>query len=880
MLSSSEPADKVPEKLVKVIQTFVVIPSLPAPLEGLRELAYNLRWTWSHKTIDLFRRLDNDLWESSGHNPVLLLGRIGQGRLQRAAADEAFLAHLHRVKQEFDAYMRSEGTWFTRQHGTPRAPLAAYFSAEFGITESLSIFAGGLGILAGDHLKSASDLGVPLVGVGLLYQQASFKQTLTSGGWQQEIYEDNDFANLLLLQEKHADQTSLTVAVPMAGHDVYAQVWRAQVGRVSLYLLDTNIPQNQLAEDRAITARLYGGDSETRLRQELILGVGGYRALAELGILPGVFHMNEGHSAFLALERVRQLMEQQKLSFRESAEQASAGLIFTTHTPVEAGHDYFSSALMGSYLQDYSRSFGLSWQEFLALGRRDSSNDNEEFCMTALALRLASFSNAVSKLHGEVSRRMWEDLWPGVPTAETPISHVTNGVHFPSWVSGEMHYLYDRYLGPKWREEPADRDVWRNVENIPAEELWRNHERRRERLVAFARTRLRKQLKQRGACSTESAACEDVLDSRVLTIGFARRFATYKRANLFLQDTDRLARILTNAQHPVQIIMAGKAHPQDEQGKEVIRRIVDVIQKKGLRTRIAFLEDYDMNVARYLVQGADIWLNTPLRPMEACGTSGMKAAANGVLNVSTLDGWWDEAWAPDLPEARLAPGWAIGGREHFESREYQNQNEAQAFYDLLEQDLVPAFYDRKADGLPRRWLARMQAAIAGLCPVYNSHRMVREYVENYYLAAHQRHSQLAAQGAANAKEFSAWKDRVRACWPRIKVESVDTAGDSEVSVGSAIRSRAKIRLGALSPEDVAVELYAGRLDTEENITGGLIRLMEAVAQEGDLHVFETAFEPCAESGRYGYTVRVKPFHRGSESMLIPGCITWAGDESK
>ncbi len=861
---------------MKPIQTFAVTPSLPLNLEGLRKLAYNLRWAWSHKTIELFRRLDDDLWESTGHNPVLMLGKISQAKLQSAADDDAFLAHLNQVTQEFDAYMSGDGAWFAREHGKRTAPLVAYFSAEFGLTESLSIFAGGLGILAGDHLKSASNLGVPLVGVGLLYQQTSFRQRLASTGWQQEVYQDNDFANLPLIQEIGTDGAPLTVAVPLAGREVHAQIWRAQVGRVSLFLLDTNIARNEAPEDRAITAQLYGGDRETRIRQELVLGIGGYRALAALGIHPSVFHMNEGHSAFLALERVRQLMRDQNLSFRESGEEASASLIFTTHTPVEAGHDYFSPTLMGRYLGEYSRAFGLSWEDFLALGRRNPADHNEEFCMTALAMRLASFRNAVSRLHGEVSRKMWKDLWPGLPVEETPIGHVTNGIHFPSWVSGEMHHLYDRYLGPRWREEPADSGVWQHAENIPSEELWHSHERGRERLVAFARTRLLAELKRRGAPAAETMACEDVLDSRVLTIGFARRFATYKRANLFLRDPDRLARILKAEERPVQIILAGKAHPQDNLGKELISRIVTVIHEQNLRARLVFLEDYDMTVARYLVQGADIWLNTPLRPLEACGTSGMKAAANGVLNVSTLDGWWDEAWVSDIQGVRLSPGWAIGRRETFEDREYQDQVEAEAFYDLLEQDLVPTFYDRKADGLPRRWLARMKAAIRSLCPVYNAHRMVKEYVESYYLVANERHARLAAQGAANARELSAWKDKVRACWPQVRVECVEPPGQSEVSVGGEIKSRAKVHLGALSPEDVAVELYAGRLDTCENITGGLIRLMQAVAREGDLHVFETAFGPCPESGRYGYTVRVKPFHRDSDPVLVAGCITWAG----
>ena len=862
---------------MKPIRTFAVIPNLPAPLERLRTLAYNLRWAWSHPTLDLFRRLDSDLWESCGHNPVSMLGKIDQARLLAAAVDEAFLSQLDHVATSLDAYMSGGKTaWFSRQHGAGNVPLVAYFSAEFGITESLSIFAGGLGILAGDHLKSASDLGVPLVGVGLLYQLASFKQRLNNAGWQQELFIDNDFANLPLTLQKYPDGTPLTVTVPMAGRDAYAQVWRVQVGRVSLFLLDTNLALNQAAEDRAITAQLYGGDRETRIRQELMLGLGGYRALEALGIRPTVFHMNEGHSAFLGLERVRKLMNDQHLSFREAAEEAAASLVFTSHTPVEAGHDYFSPGLMARYMRDYATSFGISWEEFLGLGRRSPTNDHEEFCMTALALRLASFSNGVSKLHGEVSRGMWADLWPGLPTDEVPIGHVTNGVHFQSWVSADLHQLYDRYLGPRWREKPADREVWRHVESIPSEELWRCHERRRERLVAFSRARLIDEMKRRGAPLAEIRACEDALDSRILTIGFARRFATYKRANLFLRNPDRLVRILNDTQRPVQIILAGKAHPSDDAGKELIRRIVTLIRERGLRSRLVFLEDYDMTVARYLVQGADIWLNTPLRPLEACGTSGMKAAANGVMNLSALDGWWAEAWVPDIQGVRLSPGWAIGRAETYPDRETQDQVEAETFYDLLETDLAPTFYDRRADGIPRRWLARMKATITTLSPVYNSHRMVREYVENSYLVAHQRHGALAAQGAANARQLAAWKEKVRACWPQVRIDSVETRSESEVSVGGEVKSRAKVWLGPLSPDEVSVELYAGKLDTEENITGGIVRLMQAVAREGDLHIFETSFGPCVESGRHGYTVRVKPFHRESNTEIVPGCLTWAG----
>ena len=628
---------------MRPVQVFQVIPSLPAPLEGLRQLAYNLRWAWDHDTIELFRRLDSELWESTGHNPVLMLGSVEQGELEAAAKDEAFLAHLERKLKELDAYLNSPSTWFQRTYGDPGAMLVAYFSAEFGLTECLSVFAGGLGVLAGDHLKSASDLGVPLVGVGLLYQQGYFKQYLNPAGWQQETYEDNDFRNLPLSLELRPDGRPLTIEINYDGRVVAARIWKVRVGRVNLYLLDTNVASNR-QDDRDITDQLYGGDLEMRLKQEILLGIGGHRALEALGLEPTVYHMNEGHSAFLAVEWVRRLTEKHKLSFAEARDVASAGLIFTTHTPVPAGHDYFPTALLDRYLGNYIRRLGLAPADFYGLGRQHPERQDEDFCMTVLALRTASASNGVSKLHGQVSRGMWKSIWPGVPEDEIPIGHVTNGVHFRSWISHEMNQLYDRYLGPKWREEHADANLWRRVESIPAEELWRSHERRRERLVAFARRRLRIQLQRRGAPQSEIDAADEVLDPDALTIGFARRFATYKRASLVLSDLHRLQQILNQPGRPVQIVFAGKAHPRDDAGKALIQQVVKFAQQKEFRRRLVFLEDYDMAVARYLVQGSDIWLNTPLRPLEASGTSGMKALANGGLNLSTLDGWWDEAW--------------------------------------------------------------------------------------------------------------------------------------------------------------------------------------------------------------------------------------------
>lgn len=862
---------------MKPVDTFVIKPCLPAPLEPLREIAHNLRWAWDHDTIALFRRLDDDLWEESRHNPVRMLGSVDQAKLEAAAADVGFLAHLDRVTRALEAYVAAQSTWFDRAHsGADARPLVAYFSAEFGITECLSIFAGGLGVLAGDHLKSASDLGVPLVGVGLLYQQGYFRQYLNQAGWQQEVYESNDFYNLPLTLVQQPDGEPLTIHVSFPGRDVVAQLWRAQVGRVPLYLLDTNVPNNSRI-DQDITDQLYGGDLEMRIKQEIVLGIGGYRALEALDLEPAVYHMNEGHSAFLSLERIRRLMESSDLSFAEAREAASASLIFTTHTPVAAGHDYFTPDLIHRYLADYARSLGLSRQEFLDLGREDPGNENAPFCMTTLALRLAANSNGVSRLHGQVTRRMWQVLWPGVPEDQVPIGHVTNGVHFRSWISEEMNQLYDRYLGPRWREEPGDQAVWERAQRIAAEELWRTHERRRERLVAFVRRRLRAQLEQRGAPQTEIESADEVLDPRVLTIGFARRFATYKRATLLLRDPERLARILDDPERPVQIIFAGKAHPRDNAGKELIARIVRFPRQdrpgKSLWRRLAFLEDYDMAVARYLVQGVDVWLNTPRRPREASGTSGMKAAANGALNLSILDGWWDEAYQPSV-------GWAIGRGETYDDPDYQDQVESEALYNLLEQDVVPAFYDQGVDGLPRQWIARMKASIGRLCHFFNTHRMVLEYTERFYLPAADRSRQLAVEGMERARALAAWKTRIQENWARVQIATVDAEPVRELQVGDELHVRASVRLGDLRPEDVTVEAYVGRIDAGgEIVEAEATPLASLGSNDGDAHLFEANTIPCRKSGLHGYTIRVLPHHPDLVTPFLPGLIVWAGPDT-
>ena len=853
---------------MKPLRTLIVVPNLPPALSRLRDLSLNLRWAWHHDSVELFRWLDDKLWEETKHNPVRMLGMIDQAKLEAMAGDEGFLAHLERVAADLDAYLSSKGTWFHKRRDAVSDLRVAYFSAEFGITECLSIFAGGLGMLAGDHLKSGSDLGVPLVGIGLLYQEGYFSQYLNEAGWQQERYEDNDFHTLPLTLQRQHDGAPLTIRMAFPGREVAAQIWLAQVGRVPLYLLDTNVPENAPL-DRDITDQLYGGDIEMRMEQEITLGIGGYRALQALGLEPDVYHMNEGHSAFLALEHINRLMTTRGLTLAEAREAAVPSLIFTTHTPVGAGHDYFPPELIERYFSNYYAAMGFSRRDFLALGRQNPEDEAERFCMTILALHLAAHSNAVSRLHGEVSRDMWKDLWPGVPTAEIPIGHVTNGVHFQSWISREMKELYDRYLGPRWREEVTDQSVWQQAENIASTELWRTHERRRERLVSFTRRRLHEQLKQRGASQAAIQTSSDVLEPETLTVAFARRFASYKRATLLFHDLDRLARILNNPDRPVQVIFAGKAHPHDDVGKSLIKQVVDVARQERFRRRLVFLEDYDTAVARYLVQGADVWLNTPVRLQEASGTSGMKASANGVLNLSILDGWWDEAYTPDV-------GWAIGRREAYADPEYQDQVEAEALYGLLEKEVVPMFYERQVDGLPRRWIGRMKTSIRQLCRHFTTHRMVGEYTERYYLpsAAHQR--KLTDGQMARAKALAAWRSHVTAKWPLVGVLSVSADHLTEVPVGREFDVRAEVRLGGLMPDDVRVELFLGAVDADQEIREGRHIPMEVEEfVENGPSLYRAQRVICSGSGMYGYTVRVLPQHRDLVTPVLPGLITWA-----
>ncbi len=856
------------------IRPFRVVPALPEPLRPLLEIARNLWWTWTPAAIGLFLRLDPDLWSRSGHNPMKLLGQVSQDRLERAAQDEGYLHELQQVYDGLKQHMERKG-WFLSRHAEAHGAQIAYFCAEYGLTECFQIYSGGLGILAGDHLKSASELGVPLVGVGLLYQHGYFMQYLNADGWQQESYPDLDFAHQPIDRVRNEQGHWLKISVRMRGRDVHAGIWRAQVGRVPLYLLDTNQPENN-EDDRKITGTLYGGDIETRIQQEILLGIGGVRALAAMGIEPTVFHINEGHAAFLSLERMRRYIEKHDVSFEEARQGTGAGNVFTTHTPVPAGIDRFDPGLVERYFRDYVHSLKTDMTGLLRLGRENPDDHNEFFSMAILAIRSSFHRNGVSRLHGEVSRRMWVNVWPGIPAEEVPIGHVTNGVHARSWLSNEMMTLFHRYLGYRWRHEPTDYDVWRRIEEIPDEELWAVHNLRRRKLVTWARNKIREQLEARGAAEDEIQAATTALDPEACTIGFARRFATYKRATLLLHDRERLARMLASETRPVQFLIAGKSHPADSAGKEFIRELVHFARSSAGGAgahRVVFLENYDINVARYLVTGCDVWLNTPKRGLEASGTSGMKAALNGVINCSILDGWWDEAYDPSL-------GFAVGRREPWSSDEQNGRREptdaveAASLYDLLEQHILDEFYDRNSNGVPARWLARMKKTMRMLAPYFNTNRMVQEYAEQYYLRAHQRSIRLTDDGLREAKALAAQTLRWREHWGRVVIEHVEAESHLPLPVRHGLPIEAIVHLGELTPQEVSVEVYSGRVTANGDLTEGRAVAMDYEADLGNgRHRYRTLLVP-DQSGRRGFAVRVLPKDDRLANPVVPGLITW------
>ncbi len=860
---------------MRAIRRLTVRPVLPEPLQELTDLAGNLRWSWHSPTQELFRSMDPQLWEDSKHDPSRLLGLISSDRLGELAADESFLESLRQLRGDLETYLTGPRWYQTLGDQAPES--LAYFSPEFGITAVLPLYSGGLGILAGDHLKTASDLGVPIVGVGLLYRHGYFRQSLSRDGWQQERYPvvDPDELPLSVLREADGSLAKIGVGLPGLG-TAYARIWVAHVGRVPLLLLDTDVEDNADPVVRDITDRLYGGNTEHRLRQEMMLGVGGVRALRAYSRLTGtpapeVFHTNEGHAGFLGLERIRELTEEQGLDFDAALEVSRAGTVFTTHTPVPAGIDRFPRELVEQYFGGENASPGVPVERVLALGAEDfAGGDPGVFNMAVMGLRLAQRANGVSKLHGHVSRDMFGGLWPAFDAEERPIRSITNGVHAPTWVSPEVYQLGRSHglhpdSGPE-ADSPAH--VAEAADRIPSKEIWDLKRRLRDQLVHEVRRRLRESWQQRGAAPAELSWIDDVMDPDVLTIGFARRVPTYKRLTLMLRDPERLKRILLHPERPAQLVIAGKAHPADDTGKKLIQEIVKFADDPEVRHRIVFLPDYDIAMAQPLYPGCDVWLNNPLRPYEACGTSGMKAALNGGLNLSILDGWWDEWYDGNN-------GWSIPSADGVEDPDRRDDLEATALYDLIENDVAPRFYDHDAEGLPSRWIEMVRHTFKSLLPKVIADRMVGEYVQELYLPAAGASRDLNGT-FAGAAELASWKQQVVRHWDGVRIDHVDSSGVGDsAEVGSVLEVHAFVALGGLGPDDVDVQIVHGRVREEDDLADMTVTSLQlAESLEADRHRFSGSVT-LRNTGSFGYTVRVVPRNQHLASVAELGLVTTA-----
>ncbi|AKJ10697.1 glycogen phosphorylase [Streptomyces incarnatus] len=862
---------------MKAIRRFTVRPVLPEPLRPLSDLARNLRWSWHAETRDLFQSVDPEAWAAAGGDPVRTLGRVRPARLAELAGDRRFLRRLTAVADDLDDYLTGDRWYQTQAAGMPAA--IAYFSPEFGITAALPQYSGGLGILAGDHLKAASDLGVPLIGVGLLYRHGYFRQTLSRDGWQQEHYPVLDPNELPLTQLKEADGAlaRISLALP-GGRALHARIWLAQVGRVPLLLLDSDVEENDLGE-RGVTDRLYGGGSEHRLLQEMLLGIGGVRAVRTYCRLTGhphpeVFHTNEGHAGFLGLERIAELCAA-GLDFDSSLEAVRGGTVFTTHTPVPAGIDRFDRELVARHFGADAELPGIDVQRILTLGMETyPGGEPNLFNMAVMGLRLAQRANGVSLLHGHVSREMFAGLWPGFDPDEVPITSVTNGVHAPTWVAPEVLRLGARQVGSERAEDAltvGGSERWDSVAEIEDQDIWELRRTLREQLVLEVRERLRTSWRQRGAGDAELGWIDGVLDPDVLTIGFARRVPSYKRLTLMLRDRDRLMELLLHPEHPIQIVVAGKAHPADDSGKRLVQELVRFADDPRVRHRIVFLPDYGMAMAQKLYPGCDIWLNNPLRPLEACGTSGMKAALNGCLNLSVLDGWWDEWFQPDF-------GWAIPTADGAGTDpDRRDDIEAAALYDLLEQRVTPRFYERGRGGLPDRWIAMVRQTLSLLGPKVLAGRMVREYVDRLYVPAAHAHRALTPD---TASDLAAWKARVRAAWPGVSVDHVETtAPTATAELGTTVGLRVRVALGSLTPDDVEVQAVSGRVDAEDRITDAtVVPLKPTSAPDLEGRLLYEGPLALDRTGPYGYTVRILPSHRLLSSAAEMGLVAVPTEE--
>ena len=835
-----------------IFNRITVNPQLPKRIDKLSEIANNLWWSWNTEFLRLFKMIDVDLWENIGKNPVKFLKLVSQENLERVTKDGEFLKQYDKVAENYEDYMKSRNTWFHRHYPEREHDLIAYFSAEYGLDETIPIYSGGLGLLSGDHLKSASDLGIPLVAVGLLYKNGYFNQRINQYGEQQTEYHNIDLENLPIHPVKDSDGKDLIIFVKFPKRRLYLKVWKINVGRVCLYLMDSDIDENN-PEDRDVTLRLYGGDQEMRIRQEIVLGMAGTRLLKALGLKPTVYHMNEGHSAFLTLELIKNLMEEKEISFEMAKEIATAKTIFTTHTPVPAGNDIFPVELVDKYFKDFWKKYGIEREDFLRLGMKPNEGMEQGFNMGILALKIAGKKNGVSKLHGAVSRELFSDVWPNISPNESPITHVTNGVHTCSWLAPNIKKLYNEYLMPYWQDNIHQNYVWDKIKEIPDEELWKAHLSRKEKLLRLVKDNITQRFKHDGVTYDKIHELIGALDPNALTIGFARRFATYKRATLIFKDLERMTEILNNKERPVQLIFAGKAHPADKEGQDLIKYIHEVAMKPQFKGKIFILENYNIAMSRYLVSGVDVWLNNPRRPMEASGTSGQKASVNGVINFSVLDGWWAEGY-------NQKNGWIIGTNQEYSSYEEQDRADSESLYATLENKIIPLYYENRENGIPKAWIHMMKNSISSTGGVYSTARMLVDYTTKLYMPL----CELADNQFSDLEKVAGyvnWKEELYANWDAIELEQSSNLDNITLDAGNNIEVAVNVRLPRIKPESIQAEVYYGKILDSGIVDDIHIIPMELKKRDASTKIYTyTAKIELKTGGDYGYTFRVMPKH--------------------
>ena len=840
-----------------VFNRITVNPQLPTRINKLSEVANNLWWSWNTEFLNLFKLIDVDLWETCDKNPVKFLKLVSQEKLESAIQNKEFISNYDRIIDNFEGYMNSKSTWFNKKYPNNKKNLISYFSAEYGLDQILPIYSGGLGILSGDHLKSASDLGIPFVAVGLLYKNGYFNQKINGYGIQETNYTNIDLYNLPIVPVLKENGEELIIDVKFPDGKLYLKVWKISVGRVNLYLMDSDISQNK-PENRDVTLRLYGGDQEMRIRQEIVLGMGGVRLLKTLGLEPTIYHMNEGHSSFLILELMKNIIKEKNVSFNIARDIATSKTVFTTHTPVPAGNDIFPIDLVEKYFDGYWNRLNITRDEFLKLGMKPGKNLDYGFNMAILALKIAGKKNGVSRLHGAVSRELFSEVWPNISPSESPITHVTNGIHTCTWLAPSLKRLYNKYLEPFWQDKMYLDSTWEKINNIPDEKLWQEHKIRKEKLLTYVKENVTNRFKNSGVSYEEIREITSKLNPDALTIGFARRFATYKRATLLFKDLERITQILNDENRPVQLIFAGKAHPADKAGQDLIKYIHEISMKPQFKGKIFLLENYNMAISRLLISGVDVWLNTPRRPMEASGTSGQKASVNGVINFSVLDGWWAEGY-------NTTNGWTIGTSQEYDSYEIQDIADSESMYSNLENKIIPLYYDKDKDGISKRWVQMMKNSIISTGGKYGTARMLVDYMEKLYMplceVSNKYYSKLDL-----VTEFNSWKDSMRSNWKDIKIFQNNNLDNVTVNAGNSIEVNCEVTLPNISKDNIQVEAYYGKILDNGIIEPVDIIKMESVdsnEREDKTYTYKGKIK-LSTGGNYGYTFRVVP----KNDMLI------------